>query len=164
MEYRRARMPGASYFFTVVTSNRQPLFRNERLRRLLGDAMRVTARHRPFRTDAIVLLPDHLHCIWTLPPGDADFSERWRLIKRRVSARTAGQRIWQPRFWEHLIRDHDDLRNHLEYIHYNPVKHGYVIAPRDWPWSSFHRYVRTGIHPPDWGESPPAIPESIGRE
>jgi putative transposase len=123
---------------------------------------------RPFSIDAWVLMPDHLHCIWTLPDGDRDFSTRWSLIKRSVSrfaahvaldpsARNASARkhrestIWQRRFWEHQIRDELDFARHLDYIHFNPVKHGYVERVVDWPYSTFHRYVRDGVYAKDWG-------------
>ncbi len=107
---------------------------------------------RPFQIDAIVILPDYIHCIWTLPENDSDFSTRWRLIKRDFSSRmsaplsTRGEKkIWQRRFWEHLIRDESDLQSHMDYIHYNPVKHGYVRRPEEWKYSSFHRLVAKGI-------------------
>ncbi len=134
----------------------------------------------PFIVDAIVVLPDHLHCIWTLPDNDADFSTRWRLIKsevsrhcsegykrQRSSSRLAKgeQAIWQRRFWEHQIRDDRDFAQHVDYIHYNPVSHGLVAAPKDWRYSSFHRYVRGGIYPEDWGADGQAIVDSgVGRE
>jgi putative transposase len=122
---------------------------------------------RPFVIEGWVLLPDHLHCIWTLPEGDADFSTRWSLIKRSVShfaaemaldpvLRKASARkrrestIWQRRFWEHLIRDEADMERHLDYIHFNPVRHGYVARAADWPYSTIHRYVREGVYPVDW--------------
>jgi putative transposase len=120
-------------------------------------------RRRPFAIDAIVVLPDHLHCIWTLPPGDADFSSRWHEIKARFSARVAlgeplsarrchkGERgIWQRRFWEHGIRDERDFERCADYIHWNPVKHGYARFPLDWPHSSLHRYVERGVYRKDW--------------
>jgi putative transposase len=124
----------------------------------------VRAEH-PFTVDTFVLLPDHLHCIWTLPLGDANYALRWNLIKRLVSqatrqlveASTSCSRqqrrelgLWQRRFWEHQIRDEQDLVKHVEYIHWNPVKHGCVARVRDWPYSSFHRYVRQGLYPLDW--------------
>jgi putative transposase len=156
------------YFFTVVTYNRRPLFRVPLARRLLGDVLRQVAVEQPFQTFAIVLLWDHLHCLWSLPPEDQDFSGRWYDIKRRFTAawlercgteatvtpsqaRRGHRGVWQRRFWEHLIRDEEDLETHCDYIHYNPVKHGYVARPRDWPWSSFHRFVRDGLYPLDWG-------------
>ena len=119
---------------------------------------------KPFRIDAIVVMPDHLHCIWTLPEGDADFSSRWQAIKahfsrdippdERLSVRrqAKGERgIWQRRFWEHAIRDERDFERHVDYIHYNPVKHGHVSRAADWPLSSFHRYVARGLYELDWG-------------
>lgn len=128
---------------------------------------------------AAVVLPDHLHCIWTLPPEDHDFSTRWRLIKTwftkhcddnlRADPDAARQRkdeqaIWQHRFWEHLLRDEKDYARHLEYIHYNPVKHGYVQRPIDWPYSSFRAYVHKGIYPEDWGATDCDFPENVGME
>jgi putative transposase len=161
-DYRRLYLPGGSYFFTVALL--------ERHRNLLTghiDALRQAflsvKRQRPFQIDAVVILPDHLHCIWTLPPNDADFSTRWRLIKSSFSrAMSIGERlsaqrmtkqeraIWQRRFWEHAIRDQRDFDVHLDYIHFNPVKHGWVPRAADWPHSSFHRYVRLGRYPEDW--------------
>jgi putative transposase len=137
--------------------------------------MRSVAQELPYETAAIVLLHDHLHCVWTLPRGDSDFSRRWREIKGRftkswleyheserpitLSQNARGHRgIWQRRFWEHQVRDELDLERSCDYIHYNPVKHGYVDRPADWPWSSFHRFVRKGHYPPDWGRCiPPGI-------
>lgn len=158
--YRRMRVEGGTYFFTVNLADRR--------QRLLVDyvpMLRVafieTKALRPFIVDAIVVLPDHLHCVWTLPPGDCDFSSRWRRIKAKFSAQipaavstcttTRGERgIWQRRFWEHVIRDDADYRAHFDYIHYNPVRHGHVSSAANWPFSSFHRYVRQGIYPADW--------------
>ncbi|HJP97397.1 MAG TPA: transposase [Rhodanobacteraceae bacterium] len=125
-DYRRAWIPGGCFFFTVVTRNREPWLAGvdamDRLRR----AFREIMRERPFAIDAIVILPDHLHAIWRLPQGDADFSTRWRLIKHSVSVAPHRKWHWQPRFWEHVVREEDDWRRHVEYIHYNPVKHGYA--------------------------------------
>jgi putative transposase len=101
-----------------------------------------------------VLLPDHLHCLWTLPDGDADFSRRWSVIKR-LTTQACGSPIWQPRFWEHAIRDERDLHRHLDYVHGNPVKHGLVQRAADWPYSSFHRYLRNGAYPEDWYDAGP---------
>ena len=130
---------------------------------LLRGAMRATRRERPFRVEAVVILPDHLHAVLTLPEGDSDFPTRWRLIKarfshalppaERIGASRGAKRergIWQRRYWEHMIRDGADFRRHVEYCHFNPVKHGLVARVRDWPWSSFHRYVRNGAYPVDW--------------
>jgi len=126
---------------------------------------------RPFVVDAWVLMLDHIHCIWTLPEGDGDYSTRWTEIKRyvttacrdglhdpRLLTRAARQRgestIWQRRFWEHQIRDEADMERHVDYIHFNPVKHGQVRQVCDWPYSTFHRYVREGIYSSDWAGSP----------
>ncbi len=133
-----------------------------------------------FTIDAFVLLPDHLHCLWTLPDGDRDFSKRWRLIKSYFSRKcddkykhTASasrqkkkeQAVWQRRFWEHLIRDERDFARHVEYIHYNPVKHRLATAPKDWEYSSFHRYVRDGMYDLEWGAGGNiTLDETIGRE
>jgi putative transposase len=166
--YRRDNTPGATWFFTVVTYRRRPILCDEPMRAALRRAIELTRLDWPFAIDAWVLLPDHLHCIWTLPDGDADFSTRWNLIKRRTSAalketynrpelmnqsKTAHREltIWQRRFWEHRIRDERDFAQHADYIHYNPLKHDLVTSPADWAYSSFHRYVHDGIYPPDWG-------------
>ncbi len=169
-DYRRYFVPGATYFFTVVSGGRAPLFANEVARLLLGSMFRRCLLRRPVEVIAIVLLPDHWHCLWALPPGDSAYSLRLSWIKReftrewlahggserpRTRARKKERRrgVWQRRFWEHTIRDETDLENHFDYIHYNPVKHGLVMRPRDWPWSSFHRWVRAGHYPLDWGRS-----------
>ena len=166
MRYRRARIKGGTYFFTVVTHNRRRFLCQPENVGLLRNAVRHVMQKHPFSIDAFVLLPDHLHCIWTLPQEDDDFSTRWRLVKDYftqhcgsqyrgdVSAsreRKKEQSVWQRRFWEHAIRDDEDYVRHVEYIHYNPVKHGLVKAPRDWEYSSFHRYVRVGICDEMWG-------------
>lgn len=165
--YRRAYVPGESYFFTVVTERRQPVLSHADVRMALRDAISIVRETLPFRIDGWVLLPDHLHAIWSLPEGDADFSSRWRLIKRHVTRtcgavyarpdylterRTAKQcgTFWQHRFWEHLLRDERDFRQHLDYLHGNPLKHGLVERVVDWPWSSFHRWVRRGLYPANW--------------
>jgi len=116
----------------------------------------------PFNINAWVLLPEHLHCIWTLPADDMNFSKRWGLIKAKFSKESGGltRPVWQNRFWEHLIRDDRDLQMHLDYIHYNPVKHGLVESPKDWPPSTFHRYVQKGLYPLNWGEGVSFNPES----
>jgi putative transposase len=164
--YLRVRT-GSTYFFTLVSHNRRPILCHESIRRSLRTAISDVRSTRPFSIDAWVSMPDHLHCIWTLPNGDSDFSTRWSLIKRSVSrftrelaldgdTRSASackhreSTIWQRRFWEHLIRDDADLERHVEYIHYNPVRHGYVERAIDWPYSSIHRYVKTGRCPADW--------------
>ncbi len=161
--YRRNRLPGGSYFFTLTLVDRSSCLLTDRIEDL-REAFRSVRRERPFTIDAMVVLPDHLHCIWRLPPGDADYSIRWREIKARFSrqvpageSRTQGRvnhgerGIWQRRFWEHTLRDARDVERHLDYIHYNPVKHGHVSHVADWPYSSFHRFVRLGVYPLDWG-------------
>ncbi|WP_303906059.1 REP-associated tyrosine transposase [Thiohalomonas denitrificans] len=178
MQYRRAFMPGGSWFFTVVTERRRPILASSEAVGVLREAFRVVRNKRPFRVDAIVVLPDHIHCIWTLPPENADFATRWRLIKTwftkhcdpalRVNqnpARTkkGEQALWQHRYWEHLLRDETDFIRHVEYIHYNPVKHGYVALPLAWPFSSFRRDVEAGIYSADWG-SGVVIDEGVGSE
>ena len=155
--YRRVYTPGATYFFTVVTGTRQPLFSNPEICQLLASALRQVRESRPFKTDAIVVLPDHLHCIWRLPEGDSDFSGRWREIKKYVSHRAnLESAVWQRRFWEHRIRDEEDWRRHLDYIHFNPVKHGLVTNAQDWPWSSLKRCMAKGWYEEGWGRCEPA--------
>ncbi|MBD9467631.1 transposase [Pseudoxanthomonas sp. PXM01] len=161
--YRRALVPGGTYFFTVNLADRRTTLLVDHVD-LLRDTVRHTRQRHPFVIDAMVVLPDHLHAVWTLPPGDTDFPMRWRLIKtrfshglpqgehRRASRAGKGERgIWQRRYWEHLIRDEADLQRHIDYIHVNPVKHGYVARVVDWPYSTFHRFVREGLLSSDWG-------------
>ena len=171
--YRRYRVPGGTYFFTVVTQGRARILTTSEARASLCAAYAECRRRWPFRVDGIVLLPEHLHAIWSLPRGDDDYARRWAFIKKEFirdwlatggteqvvsSARRGRNRrgVWQPRFWEHLIRDDDDFGRHLDYIHYNPVKHGLVDSPKDWPYSSFHRWVGRGAYDPDWGCGDPA--------
>ena len=168
--YRRCYIPGGSYFFTVVTERRAPILANDEARDLLRSAILTCQQQWPFSVDALVLLPDHLHAIWTLPPGDCDYSKRWGFVKKyftqhwlaangeeqAVSLSKLQQRrrgIWQRRFWEHALRDECDYAQHLDYLHYNPVKHGLVTAVVDWPYSSFHRFVNEGLYPSHWGEN-----------
>jgi putative transposase len=154
-QYKRAQQPGGTFFFTVVTHRRKRLFSEIKNRLTLKEVIMEVKSTHPFTVDAWVLLPEHLHCIWTLPQGDMDFSKRWGLIKAKFSKELKGQQmgpVWQNRFWEHLIRDERDLQKHLDYIHYNPVKHGLVENPKDWPSSTFHRYVKDGLYPLNWGE------------
>ena len=162
-DYRRYRIPGGCYFFTVNLHQRDG---NELLIReidRLRDTVRRVRQLRPFHIDGWVVLPDHMHCIWTLPPDDDDFSSRWRAIKaifsrnlshteRRSKVRMArGERgIWQRRFWEHAIRDDRDYSAHMDYIHFNPVKHGHVNRVVDWPYSTFMQWVGKGVYPRDW--------------
>ena len=162
-EYRRAYMPGASWFFTVNTAQRK----GNRLLVKHIDALRQAFRYikekYPYRLDAAVVLPDHLHCIWTLPPDDSDYSRRWSLLKghfsratkrnERISKSRQKRRergVWQRRFWEHMVRDQEDFNRHVDYIHWNPVKHGWVKQVADWPHSSFHHYVARGIYSENW--------------
>jgi putative transposase len=160
--YRRCFVPGGCYFFTVVTYRRTPLFQNTGNVALLRSAMREVMARRPFEIHAMVVLPDHLHAVWQLPDDDADFSRRWHDIKHHVSKRIDApvnhrreKLVWQRRFWEHLVRDEDDWRNHLDYVHYNSVKHGLTRCAADWPYSSFLRCVERGWYEPDWGCSEP---------
>lgn len=160
--YRRFRLPGGTYFFTVNLLERRLDLLVRHIDQL-REAVRVTRCERPFHIDAWVVLPDHMHCIWTLPPGDDDFSTRWKAIKIRfvqkipaverrskVRANKGERAIWQRRFWEHAIRNEQDYATHIDYCHWNPIKHGLVERAADWPYSSFHRYVRHGILPEDW--------------
>jgi putative transposase len=166
--YRRANIKGGAYFFTVVTYRRQNLLCNENVRKTLREGIRNTQTIHPFIIDAWVLLPDHLHCIWTLPSNDADFGIRWAMIKRFVTKqcgpslyrdewmteskwRRKESTIWQRRFWEHQIRNCQDYEMHMDYIHYNPVKHNLAARVCDWPYSTFHRYVRKGVYSKNWG-------------
>ncbi|MDD1650201.1 MAG: transposase [Methylococcaceae bacterium] len=160
-DYRRYRVAGGTYFFSVnLLVRKQDLL----VRHIddLREAVRVTKQERPFHIDAWVVLPDHMHCVWTLPPGDDDFSNRWKAIKirfvqqlprteRRSKVRIAkGERgIWQRRFWEHVVSDDNDYARHVDY--WNPMKHGLVQRKSDEPYSSFHRYVRQGVLAIDWG-------------
>jgi putative transposase len=174
-DYRRARVPGASYFFTVVTHRRRPLFVEPANVQLLRTAFRKTLQQHPFRIDAMVVLPDHLHAIWTLPAGDDGFPHRWRLIKSHFSRclqlpatrhpiRDHERNLWQRCFWEHRLRDDDDFRRHVDYIHYNPVKHGLTQTPAEWPYSSFRRAVSRGDYPADWGKHEPDIVKGMECE
>ena len=168
--YRRAYIPGGMFFFTLVTERRAGILTDTTARRLLRDAI-VRCRARwPFRVEAIVLLPDHLHTVWSLPRGDSAYSRRWAWIKKEFTKswvaeggaeaavsdsrlRNRRRGVWQRRFWEHYLEDEDDLERHLDYIHYNPVRHGLVNAPREWPYSSFHRFVKLGAYPLEWGRT-----------
>lgn len=172
--YIRARIPGGTYFFTVALLERRQRLLTGHIDSLRA-AFRSVQAERPFHIDAIVILPDHLHCLWTLPEGDADYSTRWRLIKsafarslppdeyRSARRQETGERgIWQRRFWEHAIRSPADYDAHFHYIHYNPVKHGWVRHAVDWPHSSFHRYVQSGVYEPHWAADPPV--QALDRE
>ncbi len=161
-DYRRYRVAGGTYFFTVNLLDR----RGDLLVRKVGrlrEAVRGVRRERPFHIDAWVVMPEHMHAVWTLPEGDADFSGRWREIKkafvkglpveeRRSAVRVSrGERgVWQRRFWEHAIRDERDYAAHVDYVHFNPVKHGLAVAASDWPYSSFRSCVARGMYPANW--------------
>ncbi len=171
--YKRFKVEGASYFFTVVTHERRRLSEDPDAVALLTWVIADVQRRHPFEVEAHVILPDHLHVLWQLPDGDADYPKRWRLIKEgftkkwvkrhgptnpNPSRRAKGeQSIWQRRYWEHMIRDDRDFDAHLDYIHHNPVRHGLVRAPRDWPFSSFQAWIERGAYEPHWGtdEMPP---------
>ncbi len=162
-DYRRARIEGGYYFFTITLSNRPSDFLVRKIERFRA-SYRAASQRKPFETIAICILPDHLHAIWRLPEDDSDFSSRWSSIKtgfsrdlvpdpQRSDSKAAKREkgYWQRRFWEHAIRDNRDLATHIDYIHFNPVKHGLVNRVCDWPHSSFHRYVADGTLPQDWG-------------
>lgn len=155
MDYRRVRIAGGHYFFTVVTRGRRPLFFRHENVALLRRAFAHVKKEHPFGISACVILPDHLHCIWQLPEGDDDFPMRWRLVKHFVTRGSHSDgSIWQQRYWEHCIRDHEDSCRHLDYIHYNLVKHGLVDHPGAWPHSSFGHFVAKGWYMPEWGQRP----------
>lgn len=166
--YRRAKTAGGCYFFTVVSYRRQPIMCDEPFRNALRLAILRTREKHPFVVEAWVLLPDHCHAIWTLPEHDADFAKRWQRIKQYVTqqckhlyfkpalmttSKTKRQEstLWQRRYWEHEIRDEQDFNRHMDYIHYNPVKHGLVQSASEWPYSTFQQKVKQGIYPADWG-------------
>ncbi|MGY4436672.1 putative transposase [Bradyrhizobium sp. F1.13.1] len=160
--YRRNFIPGGSFFFTVNLAERRHSLLTDHVE-ILRAAFRETRQRHPFTIDGIVVLPDHLHAVWTLPEGDANYATPWRLIKstfsrgvargERISSSRAakGERgIWQRRYWEHTIRDEGDFARHVDYVHINPVKHGLVTRVSDWALSSFHRHVKLGNYPVDW--------------
>jgi len=160
--YRRNRIVGGSYFFTVNLHDRRSDVLVAEIEALRAAVRATRARH-PFHIDAWVVLPDHMHCLWTLPPDDRDFPARWQMIKATFShslQRTQQPRpslirkresgLWQRRYWEHTIRDEQDYAAHMDYIHFNPVKHGLVAHAADWPFSSFGMCVGLGMYPSDW--------------
>jgi putative transposase len=173
--YRRANTDGGTFFFTVNLADRSSdlLLRHvDRLRRIYMSVQ----QHYPFETIAICVLPDHLHAVWSLPPGDANYPLRWNVIKSGFTRGLSGKAqrslskiarrergIWQRRYWEHAIRDDRDLARHVDYIHFNPVKHGLVSRVCDWPHSSFHRYVDRGLLPSDWGGDAVATTGAFGE-
>ncbi len=170
--YRRNYVEGGTYFFTVVTYRRRKILTADLSRECLRAAIETIKQDRPFEIVAMVLLPDHLHAVWTLPPGDADYSTRWRRIKEEFtrqylarggielgqtrSRREHGQRgIWHKRFWEHTVRNEADLERNCDYVHWNPRKHELVTRVADWPYSTFHRFVRAGQYDLEWGGTDP---------
>jgi putative transposase len=166
-DYHRVYVEGGTYFFTAVTYQRYPVFQENQAIEKLNYSIQKTIQRFPFDIDAFVILPDHMHMIWTLPLNDLDFSNRWRTIKATFSRvyhgphhspsesmnRKGEHGIWQRRFWEHVIRNQDDFNHHCDYIHYNPIKHGLVNSPSEWEYSSFREYVRKGLYNQDWGKS-----------
>ncbi len=175
-KYKRLREQGASYFFTLVTHERRKLFLEAETVELLSSSIATVQERHPFELAALVVLPAHLHALWQLPSHDADYPTRWRLIKERFTkawvkrhgptnpnaSRLAKgeQALWQRRYWEHLIRDDEDLGPHLDYIHLNPVHHGLADAPKNWPHSSFAAWVAEGVYEAGWGsDEKPQLPE-----
>ena len=177
--YRRAKLPGGTYFLTQVTHHRQSWLISDTARQALRAAITHVRQNYPFTIDAFVLLPDHFHCLWTLPKEDSDLSTRLRLIKTFITKQYGEQlgintdistsrqkrkerNLWQRRFWEHLIRDERDFAKHCDYIHYNPVRHQLCPIPQDWQFSTIHRFIAQGIYPPNWGMTEtPEMPDSI---
>ena len=176
-QYRRAIVPGGTFFFTIVTHQRKPIFSKDKATRMLGSIIRKCQSTWPMEIHAIVLLPDHWHVLISLPPNDFDYSKRIAWIKRTFTRNwllnggtelpiSEGKRrqrrrgVWQPRFWEHLIDDTDEFDAYFDYIHWNPVKHGLVDSPSDWPHSSFHRWVTRNVYPRNWGRGS-LCPESV---
>ena len=169
--YRRNFVAGGTFFFTLATNKRRPILASDLARASLRQSLREVCGRRPFSITAIVLLPDHLHTVWTMPPGFANYPLLCRQVKSRftqlylegggvesgvsISRDLKGERgVWQRRYYEHTVRDERDLKRCVDYVHVNPLKHRLVERVRDWPWSSFHRYVRLGEYPPDWGDDP----------
>ena len=161
-DYRRNRVPGGTYFFTANLLDRRSDLLVTHVD-ALRDAVRDVRARSPFHIDAWVVLPEHMHCIWTLPPGDHDYSGRWRALKKAftkslpateprsaVRVRRGERGIWQRQFWEHTVRDERDYAVHMDYVHFNPVKHGLAAHPADWPFSSFRRCVAAGFYPGEW--------------
>jgi putative transposase len=171
-DYRRWFVPGGTYFFTLVSADRRPILCDDAARGLLREALQTVRETRPLELVAVVLLPDHFHMVWTSPPNDAGYPTRLRRMKEEFtrsylslggteaptsrSRRERNERgVWQKRYWEHTVRDEEDLKRCVDYVHWNPKKHGYVDNVRDWPWSSFHRYVKLGEYTCDWGANDP---------
>ncbi len=163
VRYRRNVVPGGTYFFTVTLGDRTSSVLVDHIG-ALRTAFRIARHERPFTIEAIVILPEHLHAIWTLPSGDSDFSGRWKRIKAHVTHRLVADGVpverhrngefslWQRRYWEHTIRNEADFERHVDYVHFNPVRHKLVSRAVEWPYSSFHAYVRRGLLPADWAD------------
>ena len=166
--YRRYLVAGGTYFFTIVTYKRRPLFQNQANVDLLRTAMTSVREEMQFHIDAAVILPDHMHFIWSFPSGDFDYSKRIGKLKARFTKAFYGNRkqcsdvsvsrakhresdIWQRRFWEHTIRDEDEFDRLFDYIHFNPVKHKCATCPHRWKATSFHKWVRLGVLDKNWG-------------
>jgi len=175
-DYRRNRIPGGTYFFTVNLRDRRLDLLVRHIDVLRG-AVRQTRRQLPFHIDGWVVLPDHMHCLWTLPEGDSDFPERWRRIKAAFTRalpdtehssgklRKGERGVWQRGYWEHTIRDDADYAAHMDYIHFNPVRHGLTESPGEWPFSSFRRCVAAGLYPAAWlGGSPEPVETGERRD
>lgn len=171
-DFRRNYVPGGTYFFTVVAYRRRQFLTEAGSRHFLRQALRHVQGRWPFDILALVLLSDHFHAVWTLPPDDDRYSLRMQKVKEQFtraflagggkelpvtpSEKAHGHRgVWQGRFWEHTVRDEADLKRCVDYVHWNPVKHGYVRRVAGYPWSSFHRYVRLGEYAGNWGEEDP---------
>ena len=163
MHYRRTTIKGGTYFFTVNLAERKNTLLVDEIDKLRLAFAKVKQKH-PYKMDAVVILPDHLHALWSLPENDHDYATRWSLIKANFSRQIPreerisqsrqckGERgIWQRRYWEHVIRNERDYETHVNYIHYNPVKHGYVTIASDWAYSSIHGYIEKGIVSKSWG-------------
>jgi putative transposase len=170
-DYRRAR-DGHTYFFTLTSHRRRPILCEPLVRAVLRDKLVELRRHRPFHIDAWVLMPDHLHCVWTLPVNDRDYSARWGWLKKEVTQtirahaprRINHRKLWQNRYWEHRIKDNADLHAHYDYIHYSPVRHRLVDGPADWPWSTVHRFIADGVYPVNWAVGGIEPRPGIGRD
>ena len=186
-KYRRWYRQGGTFFLAVKTYKHQTFLCEQFARTALRRAIEDTRAEKPFEIVAWVLLPDHLHTIWRMPEDDNDFSIRWSMIKRRFTRQwltlhqppvqpTARMRrkrepgVWQRRFWEHLIRDQNDMANHMDYIHYNPIKHSLAECPHHWPYSTFHRWTQEGAYRSDWlcscqtkNEQRPLFMDAIGN-
>ncbi|MFH1595998.1 MAG: transposase [Pseudomonadota bacterium] len=159
---------GNLWFFTVVTHRRIPMLTSDEARKCLREAIIHCRKLYPFSVEAWVLLPDHLHCVWDLPESDSNYSRRWSIIKRKFTQAFGNGKdrigpFWQKRFWAHLITDDRDYEKHMDYIHFNPVKHSLVSMPGQWPWTSLHCLVEEGRYAPNWGTNV-EIPKEIGRE